>query len=126
MKKHRVSLIFGLCALIMTALEAATPPVATITWSRTTTYTDGTVIPATVPITYQVYEGAAGAEVIYKTPVSSPPYVLVPTPAAGTSFCVQVTAIAGGVESDRSPEVCSSIPKVNIPATPAAVKLTVQ
>jgi hypothetical protein len=125
MKKHRVSLIFGICAILMWAAEAATPPTATVTWTKPSLYTDGTAI-GTAAVTYQLYVGATGAEVAYKTPVTSPPYVLVPTPTPGTAFCVQVTATVAGVESDRTQEVCSMIPKVTTPAAPTALKVVVQ
>lgn len=114
--------LFALLALLsVTAAQAATP-VVTVTWTRSTTYTDST--PIVNPVTYQLYVGATGAEVAYKTPVASPPYVLVPTPAPGTQVCVQVTATVDAVESARSPEVCTVIPKAT-PAAPGAVKITV-
>lgn len=123
MKKIVILLLMGLC---LRQAEAQTPQTVTVTWGKISTYTDGTAIPAASPITYQLYVGASGSEVAYKTPVTSPPYVLNPTPAPGTSFCVQVTATVGGVESVKSAEVCNTVKIVLVPIVPPAVKVTVQ
>lgn len=114
--------ISALLALAISAAFAAALT-STITWTPPTTNTDGTVISG--PITYQLYVGAKGAEVKYKTPVTSPPYVLVPTPAPGTQVCVQVTATANGVESAPSAEVCAQIPQ-SIPNPPSNVTITLK
>lgn len=101
---------------------AATPS-WTVTWTAPTTNTDGTAI--TSPLTYQLYVGATGAEVKNGNPVSAPPYVLSPAPAPGVNTCVQVTAIAAGIESARSKEVCATIP-LPVPGTPPTVTCTIQ
>ncbi len=116
--------MLALVALVgLSSTQAATPPTVTITWSKVTTNTDNTVI--TDPVTYQLYVGTSGNEVAFKTPVTSPPYVIVPTPAPGTQVCAQVTATAAGVESTKSVEVCGVVPKPT-PNAPGNMKLTIQ
>ena len=115
--------VWALLPLLFWAIPAqAAAPTFTITWMPPTQYEDGS--PLTAALTYQMYVGASGKEVAYKTPVTSPPYVLVPTPAAGTRICVQVTAIANGVESTRTQEVCSTVPFL-APSFPISVTVTV-
>lgn len=115
-------IIFALLALLSTNVFSATAPIVTVNWSRPTLNTDGSAI--TSPITYQLYVGTAGHEVIYKTPVTSPPYILVPTPAPGSQVCVQVTATADSVESAPSAEICKTLPK-STPNAPTAVTITI-
>lgn len=107
--------------LLSTACYAV-PPSYTVTWGVPTQNTDSTTIVGA--ITYQLYVGPSGQEVKYKTPVTAPPYVLVPTPAAGQT-CVQVTATVNGVESALSPEVCAVVP-VAKPNPPAPVTASVK
>jgi hypothetical protein len=102
--------------------DAATPATYTVTWSAPTQYTDNSTIAGA--ITYQLYVGASGQEVKYKTPVTAPPYVLVPTPAPGQT-CVQVTATVNAVESARSTEVCATVVSP-APKSPTSVTATVK
>ena len=118
-----VVLLFSLAVGATVALAAT--PTYTVTWSAPTKYTDQTTIAGA--ITYQLYVGPSGQEVRYKTPVTAPPYVLVPTPGPGQT-CVQVTSTVNGVESIRSPEVCATVPLPPpiIPNPPSNVAATVK
>ena len=111
--------------VLTTSAHGATTPTYTVTWSAPTKYTDQTTIAGA--ITYQLYVGASGQEMRYKTPVTAPPYVLVPTPGPGQT-CVQVTATVNGVESIRSAEVCATVPLPPpiIPNPPSNVTATVK
>lgn len=117
MKKISALLAFGISVALAAALTT------TVTWTSPTTNTDGSAI--TGPITYQLYVGPKGAEVKYKTPVTSPPYVLVPTPPAGSQVCAEVTATVNAVESAPSAEVCANIPAPT-PNPPTNVSITVK
>jgi len=113
--------ILALLAIVR-VVHAATLPAFTITWSAPTQYTDGTTIAG--PITYQVYAGASGQEVKLGNPVTASPYVINPTPAPGTTLCVQVTATVAGIESDRPTEVCGTVPRQ--PKGPATTTITIK
>lgn len=121
MRKLFGSLILGLVCAI--AVAQASPPAFTVTWTAPTQFTDGTAIVGA--ITYQLYTGATGKEVKLGNPVTSPPYVINPTPAAGTTLCVYVTATVGGVESAPSGEACGTVPKPT-PNGPGTVVITIK
>jgi hypothetical protein len=119
------TLVITIDTLLWSRAHAVTTPTYIITWSAPTRYTDQTTIAGA--ITYQLYVGASGQEMRYKTPVTAPPYVLVPTPGPGQT-CVQVTSTVNGVESIRSPEVCATVPLPPpiIPNPPSNVTATVK
>lgn len=87
----------------------------TATWAAPTLNTDGSAI--TDAITYNVYAGASGKEVLLKSGVTAPTLSVATT--AGTATCVQVTTVVDTVESARTPEVCvtSSFPTPDPPTT---------
>lgn len=114
--------IFAVLAIVR-VVHAATPQL-TVTWTAPSNYVDGTAI-GTAAITYQLYAGASGKEVKLGNPVTSPPYVISPTPAPGVTECVQVTAIVNGVESAKTPEACGTIP-YPAPNTPTVVTITIK
>lgn len=121
MKKLILLLMVG---LLVPLSEAQGAGVAyTLTWTAPTLNTDGSSI--TGAITYQVYTGATGKEVKFGNPVTSPPYVVTPTPAAGTTLCAYVTATVGGVESAPSTEACGTIPK-STPNAPGTLIITIK
>jgi len=113
-------IIFAVLAIVR-VVHAATPAF-TVTWSAPTQYTDGTAIAGA--ITYQVYAGPSGQEVKFGNPVTASPYVINPTPAPGTTLCVQVTATVAGIESDRPTEVCGTVPRQ--PKGPATTTITIK
>ena len=92
---------FSIGVLVAAAAYAA---VHTATWTAPTTNTDGSTI--TVPLTYNVYEGAKGAEAKTQTGITS----LTATVALAAGPCVQVSAVENGNEGALSSEVCLQIP----------------
>lgn len=117
--KRTLCLLLFLLAVTGSEAQTATPQQFSITWTAPTANTDGT--PISGPISYQLYAGAPGQEVKFGAPVTSPPYLINPVPAAGTTECVQITAIVAGVESAKTPEICAGIPALS-PAPPSNVK----
>lgn len=103
--------------LLVPALVLAA--VATVGWDAPTLNTDGTAI--TAPLTYNVYSGAKGAEVLDQAAVIGLAANVAATP--GVEKCIEVTAVANGVESDRSAEVCTTKPFPK-PLPPTNVKWT--
>ena len=103
--------------------QAASPPTVTVAWVAPTQNTDGTAINGA--LTYQLYVGASGKETSFGSPVSASPFVITPTPAPGSNVCVQVTAIANGVESARSTEACTTIPYPT-PNFPAVITIVIK
>lgn len=88
---------------------------AAVTWTAPTGYTDGTTIAAADKITYNLYAGAKGAEVLLQSGLTAPPANIPAQP--GVEVCGEVTAVVNGVESDRSNEGCTTkpFPKPNAP-----------
>jgi len=127
LKAFKLSLI-GLVIILVTHFASAqgtTPPQFTITWVGPTNYIDGTPI-GTAAITYQLYAGAgSGKEAKLGSPVTSPPYVITPSPSPGTNECVQITAIVNGVESAKSAEACATMP-FPAPTSPTVVTITIK
>lgn len=114
-----------LCLFVSSVVlaQSTTPPTVTVAWVAPTLNTDGTSI--TGALTYQLYVGASGKEASFGKPVLASPTVITPTPAPGSSVCVQVTAIANGVESDRSAEACTTIPYPT-PTFPTVITIVVK
>jgi hypothetical protein len=91
--------------LIQPALAANT---ATWSWTATTTYTDSTIIPATVPVTYELF-----------TAIDGKPYTITATNIQGTTYitsgyadgstvCGYLIAVANGNASSPSQAACKS------------------
>ena len=112
-------------ALVLSACSSrAQTAVNTADWSWTapTTFTDGTTIPSTDAITYNLYVGTAGKASEATTPVQTGLTTTTVTTsgyAAGTTVCGEVTAVVNGVESARSNEACKSFP--DLPSAPTNV-----
>lgn len=90
----------------------------TATWTAPTTNTDGSAITAT--LTYNLYTGAAGAETKTQSALTSTTAAI--TATAGVSTCAKVTALANGVESAQSAEVCAT-PAFPTPNAPTGLTL---
>ena len=106
--------------LLLFALPAGAQSLTFVgNWTTPTLNTDGTTI--TVPLTYNVYEGVAGAETSVATGLTVNTYN---TPSSvlksGTTICMKVTAVEGGQESVTSNESCKTFP----PPTSLAPALT--
>lgn len=117
------SFLIGL-ALFATAAAAQTAPTATLSWGAVTTFTDGTTIPSTSPVTYNVYQSCTSATTLVK--VATGVTALTSTISTGLSDGMTcfwaVTAVAGGVEGAQS-NVGS---KAFAAGTPGVVTLTVK
>jgi hypothetical protein len=98
--------LFAMCA----AVQAQEPRQAKITFSRPAQYVDGTAIPANVTVTYRVYQGEKGQPKTAVATIGDSPATITTGLQAGKEYCWQITAIANGVESDRSNEGCKSFP----------------
>lgn len=106
--------MYRILALLLLPLSAFAGT-ATLTWTAPTTNTDGSAIAGA--ITYRVYGALQGqAKTLIGTGVS--PYVHNAVPVG--TYCYQVTATVGGVESARSTESCKVIP----PAVPNPPTIT--
>lgn len=97
---------------------------ATWMWSAPTAFTDGTPIPSTDTITYNLYLGSApGAEAA--TPAQTGITALTATStgfSAGQEVCGNLTAVVNGLESAHSNEACKTFPAVPNPPTGLTVK----
>lgn len=121
-----MKLIYAFLALLMLGVpvsQAQAAPQVTVSWVAPAKFTDGTTI--TSAITYQLYVGASGKEAKFGNPVTAPPYVITPTPAAGTQVCVQITATVNATESDKTPEACTTVP-YPAPSSPTVVTIVVK
>ncbi len=113
--RNFLALLLALCAIVVlvgcsSRAQTAVNP-ATWSWTAPTTFADGTTIPSTDTITYNLYVGTAGKSSEASTPVQTGiTGVTVTTSgyAAGSTVCGEVTAVVAGVESARSNEACKS------------------
>jgi hypothetical protein len=107
------ALLAGLAFLFAPVANAQAATPATVTWIGPTTFTDGSTIPAATAISYNLYQGASGAEVLLPTPFTSTTYSTTIT----VTTCWKVTAVIAGQESAPSAEACKSPPKIPSPPT---------
>jgi Tfp pilus assembly protein PilX len=97
-----IAAMIGVCAC------AKAPRTAVIHWKAPTVYSDGS--PIAEAITYNVYEGAKGAELQVSTRVSGTTYTASSGLDASSTVCFQITAVVNDRESLRSKEACKSFP----------------
>ncbi len=125
-------LLFALATVLLLAFvlfgpaHAATSGTGTATWSWTapTSFTNGTAIPSTDVITYNIYTGTGGPGSEASTPTQAAISGLTVTTsgyAPGQTVCGQITAVVNGLESARSSEVCKTFPVP--PAAPTGLKV---
>jgi hypothetical protein len=108
-------------SVLATAAYAQTARQAVISFAAPTKYTDGSSIPASVAISYNVYQGAKGA-VKPKVATITATSTTINTGLAAGETCWQVSSVANGVESALSNEACKSFP---FPATdPVTITVT--
>jgi hypothetical protein len=95
--------IVGLLMLTYGAIAAAQPS-ATLGWTAVTTYSDGTTIPGTVAVTYNIYQSCVSASALSK--ITSGVTTLTTTITAGLAdneTCYwAITAQANGLEGAQS------------------------
>lgn len=118
-----VALVLALAACSVGA--QTTRNSATWSWTAPTTFVDGTSIPSTDAITYNLYIGTAGKG---SEPATATQTGITGTSAttsgyaAGAVVCLEATAVVNGVESARSSEACKAFPDVPNPPANVAVK----
>lgn len=121
----KISALLGALALLLVSgvSFAQTAPSAKITITAPTTYSDGTAIPSTVALTYNLYQGLSATTLVK---VASGLTALSNTVTTGLSdgqtYFFAVTAVAGGLEGAQS-NVGS---KVFALVAPGSVTITVQ
>jgi hypothetical protein len=124
MRKRLLGLIVFLLPLLAVSADAATANTAVLTWTAPTLNTDGTTI--TLPLTYNVYQGASGSTA--KSKVQSGITALAATVTAGlvagTTACFELTAVAGALESAHTAEVCKAFPSAT-PNAPGNLQISV-
>ena len=102
---------------VVPATKPSSPVTAMYGWSAPTLNTDGSAIVGA--LTYNVYEGPAGALVKVAAATTAQTLQLAGGFIPGLTYCFAVTAIEGGVESAQSAQVCVKIPFA-VPAAPKA------
>lgn len=83
--------------------QAIPPPSAILTWTAPTTYSDGTAIPATVAITYNVYQGLTATTLVkVATGVTGLTNTITTGLSDGVTYFWSITAVAGGLDGAQS------------------------
>jgi hypothetical protein len=89
--------------LFATLALGQTAPTATLTWTAPTTYSDGTTIPSSVTLTYNIYQGISATSLVkVATGVTAVTSSINTGLADGTTYYWAVTAVAGGLEGAQS------------------------
>lgn len=102
--------LIGLAAAMTASIALAQVPTNTqrVSWAAPTQYMDGTAIPSTVALTYNVYAKLNGAaEVKFRSGVTGTS--ITPTFPVGHNNCFTITSVVNGAESARSPEACGVV-----------------
>lgn len=108
--------------MLLPLIAQPAPFTATITFTAPTHYTNGDVIPVTVALTYNLYQGKDGGEKVLVGTITGTSTTINSGLTAGT-YCWEVTAVAESIESARSNEGCKTF--VAEPPVPNAVVITV-
>lgn len=115
--------LFACLALPVAAMAQAAAPSATLSWAAPTVYSDGTAIPSTVTITYNVYQGTSATSLTkVATGVTAVTDSITSGLADGVTYYWAVTAVANSLEGAQSNVVSKSFPA----APPGTVVLTVK
>src|SRR5271155_5814168 len=90
-------------ALLGFASLAYAGPTATLTWVAPTSYSDGTPIPSTVTLTYNIYQGTSATTLgKVATGVTAIPDAISTGLSDGQTYYFAVTAVAAGLEGAQS------------------------
>jgi hypothetical protein len=117
-----VKYLLGLFLGLLLAASAVAAPTATLTWTNVTTYSDGTAIPSSVTVTYNIYQGnSATALVKVATGVTAITSSINTGLSDGQTYYFAVTAVANGVEGAQSNVGSKTFPTV----APGTTTLTV-
>jgi hypothetical protein len=102
---------------------AQTTPTATLSWAAVTAYTDGTTIPTSCPVTYNVYQGLSATTLTkVATGITALTDSITTGLSDGTTYFWAITAVACAVEGGQS----NVGTKTFAPGTPGTVTLTVK
>jgi hypothetical protein len=120
--------LLALAALLCCGLATAQTTSGTVDWYYTapTQYTDGTAIPTTATITYNLYVGVAGPGSEAVAPVQTGirfASAITSGYTPGEQVCGFVTAVVGGVESPHSSEACGTFSRT--PGAPTNLTIKV-
>lgn len=123
--KRLFALLTVLCVAPLAFGQTAS---GTVDWVYTapTQFTDGTAIPSTDMIAFNLYAGTAGPGSEAATPVQAGiRYLSAVTSGytAGENICGFVTAVVNGVESPHSSEACATF--TGTPAAPSNLTIKV-
>jgi ABC-type nitrate/sulfonate/bicarbonate transport system substrate-binding protein len=111
---------FGIALTLFAATAyAQAANTATVSFSPPTTMADGSAIPNPALLSYGIYLGEQGAAKTKVTISNGSPVPITSGLTTGKTYCVQVTAIIGGLESAMSNEACKSF----IPPSPVVIKV---
>lgn len=106
---------------VLFALPSLAIAAGAVSWTPPTTNTDGTAI--TGAITYNLYQGLAGALVKVQSGLSGVSVTVTAGLTVGTTQCFSVTAVVAAQESGQSTPACILIPLPK-PNAPSAVTIT--
>jgi len=109
-------------------LPAASAPSAILAWSAVTAYSNGSPIPASVAVTYNIYQGTSATSLVKTTTgVTAVTSTITTGLVAGTTYYFAVTASASGLEGAQS-NVGSKLIPIPTPVVypPGTVTLTVR
>src|ERR1700734_1330650 len=113
---------------LVSPLPAVSAPSAALAWSAVTTYSNGTPIPASVAVTYNIYQGTSATSLVkVTTGVTAVSSTITTGLVAGTTYYWSVSAVAAGPEGAQSNVASKVFPPptpVNFP--PGTVTLTVR
>lgn len=104
------SALFAVSIIVGAPADAQAPMnTQTVSWVAPTQYTDGTTIPSTVVLTYNVYaKFGTAAEVKYRSAMTGT--TITPNLPVGQNNCYTVTVLVNGAnESARSAEACGVV-----------------
>lgn len=99
-------------SLALGIANAQTAPARTaeVTFARPAKYTDGTTLPTTVAVTYNLYQGARGSTTKPKVGTISTTGTTISSGLLPGETCWQVSTVANGIESALSNEACKTFP----------------
>ena len=96
--------LFIVTALV--ALSASAQNQATISYTRPTTYANGTALDAATAVTYNLYQGIKGQAKSKVATVGAVTTTVNVGLQSGVSYCWTVSVVANGIEGDQSLEGC--------------------
>jgi hypothetical protein len=102
------SIVAAILLTFAFAATAQTPRTATITFSRPTSYTDGTPIASTTALSYKVFQGAKGSTSKTLVGTITATSTTINSGLQPGETCWQVVVTANGVDSAQSNEACKT------------------